>query len=116
MTKFFQGPVKSDTHQQDCEMARIELEVHGDSVEGRFATLFCLQGGEPYLTADGYQPFTGRVIERIPPDGFIAELHGRFRCHYFDCADILFEVRGAAALIYENKKDRAVTLYEKKEE
>jgi len=41
----FQGPVITETHQQDQELARIELEFLGDAVNGRFATLFCLWGG-----------------------------------------------------------------------
>jgi hypothetical protein len=109
----FEGPVKSDTHQQDFEIARIELELREDSVEGRFATLFCPREGEPYLTADGYQPFNGRVMQRFLPDGFIAELHGLFRCHYFDCSVLFVEVSGKTALIYEKKSDRAVTLFQK---
>lgn len=107
----FQGPVITDTHQQDQELARIELEFLGDAVNGRFATLFCLWGGVPYLTADGYQPFTGRVIEGLNADHFVAELYGRFRCHYFDCTTLIIEARGRTARIYENKQDHAVTLF-----
>ncbi len=106
----FQGPVITDTHQQYCELARIELEFHGDAVHGRFAAIFCLWGGVPCLTADGYQPFTGRVIERLKADLFVVELYGHLRCHHFDCTTLIIEARGRRARICGNTHDHAVTL------
>lgn len=108
----FEGVVITDTHQQEAELAVLELTVTGDEVAGRFATVMDSQTGF-YVTGAGYRDFRGRVTARSGPDRFSAVLAGRFNCHFFDAQEILLEVDGGRARIAQTPGGPAVTLRRK---
>jgi hypothetical protein len=108
----YEGVVKTDTHQQESEIAVLEIETDGEDVTGRFATLFDSAFGL-YETNGGYRHFSGRVTGRQAPDCFTAVLTGRFACHHFDTEALHVEVEGERARIFEKSGGPVVTLRQK---